>query len=140
ALEAQDDTNAIETETTTELDAIISGLSEIDILEYDLKAIRRAVDADIQTLERMLEMVEIVQHTAETLQRDAKLAQVQQLLGTDLRDQKVLMFSYYHDTAAYVYRALTSDMSWASAWSRPPIIALINGSTRPEQRQNIVQR
>lgn len=140
ALEAQDDTNAIETETTTEVDAIISGLSEIDILEYDLKAIRRAVDADIQTLERMLEMVEIVQHTTETRQRDAKLAQVQQLLGSDLHDQKVLMFSYYHDTAAYVYRALTSDMSWASAWSRPPIVALINGSTRPDQRQNIVQR
>ena len=51
-------------------------------------------------------MVEIVQrHPTETRLRDAKLAEVKRSWATDLHDQKVLMFSYYHDTAAYVYRA-----------------------------------
>jgi SNF2 family DNA or RNA helicase len=140
ALEAQDDTSVIDGETNAEMDAIIAALDEIDTLEYDLKAIRRAVDIDIKTLDRMLEMVERVQHMPDTGQRDAKLAEVQRLLGDDLRDCKTLVFSYYHDTAAYVYRALTEDRAWWANWSRPPVIALINGSTRPEQRERIVRR
>jgi superfamily II DNA or RNA helicase len=140
ALEAQDDTSVIDDETTAEMDAIIAALDEIDTLEYDLKAVRRAVDTDIKTLDRMLEMVELVQHMPDTSQRDAKLAEVQRLLGGELRDRKTLVFSYYHDTAAYVYRALTADMVWAAGWSRPPVIALINGSTRPDQREKIVRR
>ncbi|MEO8393208.1 MAG: helicase-related protein [Chloroflexota bacterium] len=140
ALEAQDDTSAVDVETTAEMDAIIAALDEIDILEYDLKSIRRAVDTDIKTLDRMLEMVELVQHMPDTSQRDAKLAEVQRLLGGELHDQKTLVFSYYHDTAAYVYLQLINDTSWAVGWSRPPVIALINGSTKSDQRERIVRR
>ena len=140
ALEAQEDASAIDGETAAEIDAIVDALSEIDIIDYDLKAVRHAVDTDIKTLERMLEMIELVQHMPDSSQRDAKLAQVASLLGGDLRDRKTLVFSYYHDTAAYVYHALTADMAWAAGWARPPVIALINGSTRPDQREKIVRR
>ncbi len=140
ALEAQEDAGTTDSELTAEMEAIIANLDEIDIREYDLKAIRRAVDTDIKTLERMLDMVELVQQMPDTSQRDAKLAQVQSVLGNELHDSKVLVFSYYHDTAAYVYDQLVEDSAWAESWSRPPVIALINGSTRPEQRENIVRR
>lgn len=140
ALEAPDDASAVDAETMAEIDAIVAALNEIDIREYDLKAIRHAVDMDIKTLERMLELVERVQQMPDTGRRDAKLAEVQRLLGGELRDRKTLVFSYYHDTAAYLYRALTGDMAWAADWSHSPVIALINGSTRPEQRERIVRR
>ena len=88
----------------------------------------------------MLVMLERVQRTADESKRDAKLARVAHLLGGDLHDRKTLVFSYYHDTAAYVYRQLTTDPAWAVGWSRQPVIALINGSTKSDQRERIVRR
>ncbi len=141
ALEAQEDANGDGT-NEAEIDAIIGALDEIDILEYDLRAIRRAVDTDIKTLDRMLEMVETVQRLSDASQQDAKLVEVKRVLGEQLPDgkRKVLVFSYYHDTAEYVYQQLVSDLSWAVGWERPPVIALINGSTRPDQRELLVRR
>jgi len=124
----------------TDADALIDALPEIDSSDYDLKRIRRDLDFDLNTLDRMLIMLERVQRTSDETKRDVKLAQVAHLLGGDLRDRKTLVFSYYHDTAAYVYRQLTSDTNWAAGWSHPPVIALINGSTKSDQRERIVRR
>lgn len=134
ALEA--DADALPADT----DALIDALPEIDSSDYDLKHIRRDLDFDLNTLDQMLVMLERVQRTADESKRDAKLAQVAHLLGGDLHDRKTLVFSYYHDTAAYVYRQLTTDPAWAVGWSRPPVIALINGSTKSDQREHIVRR
>jgi superfamily II DNA/RNA helicase len=38
--------------------------------------------------------------------RDAKLARLKELLSKDLKGKKVLVFSYYKDTARYLYRHL----------------------------------
>jgi len=134
ALEA--DADALPADT----DALIDALPEIDSSDYDLKRIRRDLDFDLNTLDQMLVMLERVQRTSDESKRDAKLAQVAHLLGGDLHDRKTLVFSYYHDTAAYVYRQLTTDPAWAVGWSRPPVIALINGSTKSDQRERIVRR
>lgn len=142
ALEAQEDANGTNGTNADEIEAIVGALDEIDILEYDLRAVRRAVDTDIKTLDRMLEMVETVQRLSDASQQDAKLLEVKRVLGEQLPDgkRKVLVFSYYHDTAEYVYQQLVSDVSWAVGWEHPPVIALINGSTRPDQRELIVRR
>jgi len=134
ALEADADT------LPTDIDALIDTLLEIDSSDYDLKRIRRDLEFDLNTLDRMLVMLERVQRISDATKRDAKLAEVQRLLGGDLHDQKTLVFSYYHDTAVYVYRQLISDTSWAVGWSHPPVIALINGSTKSDQRERIVRR
>jgi len=134
ALEADADT------LPTDIDALIDTLPEIDSSDYDLKRIRRDLEFDLNTLDRMLVMLERVQRISDATKRDAKLAEVQRLLGGDLHDQKTLVFSYYHDTAVYVYRQLISDTSWAVGWSHPPVIALINGSTKSDQRERIVRR
>ncbi|MBI5670656.1 MAG: helicase [Chloroflexi bacterium] len=135
ALEAlQDDT------TQDEIEAIIAELPEVDIREYDLVAIRRELERDMKSLDRILEMVETVQQLGDESKRDAKLAEVKNLLATDLNGQKVLIFSYYRDTAEYVYKALCEDTGWQTAWEHPPVIEAIFGSTDGERRERLVKR
>lgn len=123
-----------------DIDAIIDTLPEADIREYDIRALRRELERDNQTLEAILEMVELAQRLDDERKRDAKLAEVKQLLGGELIGQKVLMFSYYCDTAEYVYNALCADPSWQEAWGRPVVIELIHGGTDGQRREKQVRR
>jgi hypothetical protein len=135
ALEALEDDTA-----TDDIEAIIESLPEADIRDYDLRAIRRELSLDMQTLDAILDMVELVQHLDDEQKRDAKLAEVKRLLSDDLRGRKVLLFSYYRDTARYVYEAIASDPSWQESWSSPPVIEVIHGETDPHRRENLVKR
>ncbi|MBZ0299671.1 MAG: helicase [Anaerolineae bacterium] len=135
ALQALEDDSAQD-----DIDAIIDALPEADIREYDLRAIRRELERDMGALDSILEMVELAQRLDDESKRDTKLAQVKGLLGGDLRGQKVLIFSYYRDTAEYVHRALCDDTAWQSAWERPPVIELIHGGTDGPRRERLVRR
>lgn len=123
-----------------DINAIIEGLPEADIREYDLKALKRELERDMKALDSILEMVELAQRLNDESKRDAKLAQVKGLLGGDLRGRKVLMFSYYRDTAEYVYKALCADGTWQSTWGRPPVIEVIHGGTDGQRRERLVRR
>jgi superfamily II DNA or RNA helicase len=123
-----------------DIDAIIEALPEADIREYDLRAIRRELERDMKALDSILEMVELAQRLDDESKRDAKLVQVKGLLGGELRGQKVLMFSYYRDTAEYVYKALCDDVAWQTAWERPPVIEVIHGGTDGQRREKFVRR
>ena len=135
ALEAMEDDSV-----TDDIDAIIETLPEADIRDYDLRAIRRELSLDMQTLDAILDMVALVQRQAEEQKRDAKLVEVKRLLAEDLRGQKVLIFSYYRDTAQYLYEALSADPDWQESWSMPPVIEVIHGDTDPHRREQIVKR
>lgn len=134
ALEAQED------DQSEDIEAIIADLLEVDVTEYELRSIRRELERDMKALDQILDMVELVQKSADETQRDGKLAEVKAVLGGELADQKVLVFSYYRDTAIYLYEALTRDTGWQAGWSRPPVIEIIHGTTDPANRQSIVQR
>jgi superfamily II DNA or RNA helicase len=135
ALEAmQDDTSE------DEIEAIIAELPEADITEYNLPAIRRELERDMNALDRILEMVETVQQIGDETKRDVKLAEVKTLLANDLHSHKVLIFSYYRDTAEYLYKALLEDISWQETWERPPVIEAIYGKTDPVSREKLVKR
>ncbi|MEL7591656.1 MAG: helicase-related protein, partial [Anaerolineaceae bacterium] len=135
ALEALEDDTA-----TDDIEAIIASLPEADIRDYDLRAIRRELSLDMQTLDAILDMVALVQRLDDEQKRDAKLAEVKRLLSEDLRGRKVLLFSYYRDTARYVYEAIVGDPAWQESWSSPPVIEVIHGETDPHRRENLVKR
>lgn len=135
ALEALEDDTVID-----DIEAIIQSLPEADIRDYDLRAIRRELSRDMKTLDAILDMVELVQRLDDERKRDAKLAEVKQLLAEDLRDQKVLIFSYYRDTAQYVYESIVNDPAWQGQWKTPPTIEVIHGDTDPHRRENLVKR
>jgi len=135
ALEAaEDDSNH------DDIDTIIDQLPELDITAYDLASIRRELERDMKALDRILEDVELVQRIGDETKRDAKLAEVKALLAGDLANRKVLVFSYYRDTALYVYKTLCEDTSWQAAWTQPPVIETIHGTTDPANRESLVRR
>ncbi|MDX2138853.1 MAG: helicase-related protein [Chloroflexota bacterium] len=134
ALEAQGD------EVASDIDALIATLNEADIREYDLKALRRELERDMKALDAILNMIELAQNLNDERKRDAKLTQVKALLGDELRGRKVLIFSYYRDTAEYVYQALCDDDIWQQGWERPPVIATIHGGIDGKLREKLVRR
>ena len=135
ALEALEDDTAAE-----DIQAIIDSLPEADITEYDLRALRRELRQDMSTLDAILDDVALVQRLDDERKRDAKLAEVKRLLADDLRNQKILIFSYYRDTAQYLYDSVVSDPAWQDHWSKPPTIAVIHGNTDAHKRENLVKR
>src|SRR5207302_1042034 len=73
----------------------------VNTADYDLRGIDRAVKHDVKVLTRIWERVKDIKP-----ERDAKLQRLKELLRTDLKGRKVLVFTYYKDTARYLYRHL----------------------------------
>jgi superfamily II DNA or RNA helicase len=62
---------------------------------YDRRKLHRALSEDIDALTEIWDDIRRI-----TIEQDAKLQQLKQLLEYDLRGQKVLIFTYYKDTPA----------------------------------------
>lgn len=132
---------ALEDDTVQDdIDDIITSLPEADIRDYDLNSIRRELERDMRGLDSILEDVERVQRLGDESKRDNKIAEVKTLLGTELRNQKVLIFSYYQDTAQYVYDALITDVGWQQSWDMPPVIETVHGDVDGKRREMLVKR
>ena len=80
---------------------IILQLPEVDKKIYDLEGVKRAVKED-------LEMLVTVKTNLERLDyfQDNKLSQLKRLLLGELKGKKVIIFSYFKDTARYLYHQL----------------------------------
>jgi len=135
ALQALEDDSTLD-----DINAIIETLPEADIRDYDIKALRRELERDMKGLDSILEMVKLAQGLDDERKRDAKLTKVKELLSGELQGRKVLVFSYYRDTAEYVYKALCGDSSWQETWVRPPVIEVIHGGTDGLRREKLVRR
>lgn len=130
----------IEDDTADDIQSLLDQLPEADIREYDLKAIRRELERDMKALDSIRDMIELAQKLEDETKRDSKLAEVKALLANELRGQKVLVFSYYRDTAEYVYKALCEDVSWQEHWESAPVIEAIHGGTTGDKREQFVRR
>src|SRR5690606_11489734 len=135
ALEAQGDDIAAD-----EIDAIVDSLPEADIRDYDVRAIRRELQQDMSTLDKILDTVHLIRTQEDETQRDAKLNEVKLLLAGDLRGQKVLVFSYSQATAQYIFEALRDDPEWQATWDKPPVIEVVHGSVDGHRREILVKR
>ena len=121
------------------LESLIAGLPEVSIADYDLAAVRRAMETDLALLEGMLRRLERLRGTEEA-QRDGKLAAVKErLAGLLAAGHKVLLFTYYQDTARYVYDQLGADGGWRARAGEPEM-GLITGATDAATRTGLVHR
>ncbi|MGV2437206.1 MAG UNVERIFIED_CONTAM: hypothetical protein LVT10_21810 [Anaerolineae bacterium] len=119
---------------------MIDELSDVEIGDYDVREIEREVKRDIQSLENIILKIQLAQQKKEAHLRDAKLVAVKELLANNLAGQKVLIFSYYRDTAQYVYDELCKDHRWSASWEKPPVIEVIHGGTDGNRRERLVKR
>ncbi|MEJ5250753.1 MAG: hypothetical protein HPY54_07260 [Chthonomonadetes bacterium] len=109
-----------------------SRLEDIDTSLYRVENIKADVKHDIESLEALLEKLSLL-----TPEQDEKLQVLKRLLTTQLAGQKVLLFSYFKDTARYLYRHLHGDGEVLRAFNR---IAITDSNISPEERRSIVQR
>ncbi|MDQ4076581.1 MAG: phospholipase D-like domain-containing protein, partial [Chloroflexota bacterium] len=122
------------------IEEIVAELPEVSAEDYDLAAIKQCVEQDIHILQEMLEWLDLVREEAEgQAGHDAKLQEMKQELSGPLHGRKVLIFTYYKDTARYLYDALLRDEAW---WNEAgqPTIELIDGDVDPRDRERRVRR
>jgi superfamily II DNA or RNA helicase len=117
-----------EEEPSEDLQAFLKNLESIDASQYNLHAIQKAVEEDVRKLESLLQELERL-----APQHDAKVNRLANLLTNDLRHEKVLIFSYYKDTAQMLDQELKQRLPHVE-------IALVDSDVPMEERKRIVQR
>lgn len=136
-----DSEDATPTSRASEMDAaadareLIEGLPRLDPSKYDRRALHRALTEDIDALTEIWHDIRNI-----TFLHDAKLERLKQFLETELNGQKVLIFTYYKDTARYLYRGLTEDhnAAWLQAMGQPNI-RRIDSHVKPADRIRSVE-
>jgi hypothetical protein len=126
---------ASEMDAAAEARALIEGLPRLDPARYDRRALHRALTEDIDALTEIWHDIKNM-----TYLHDAKLKRLKQFLETDLKGQKVLIFTYYKDTARYLYRGLTEDhnATWLQMMGQPNI-RRIDSHVKPADRVRSVE-
>jgi superfamily II DNA or RNA helicase len=109
-------------------DEFLESLQPVDPQAYDMNLIEQAVQADVGTLTQLLGDLNRL-----TPADDDKLQTLLAWFRDEGAGTKVLLFSYYQDTARYVYEHLRQQLP-----SRE--IALITGGMPAEQRRDAVRR
>ncbi|MGC9400632.1 MAG: helicase-related protein [Anaerolineae bacterium] len=108
--------------------AVFEALPELDPREYDLTALRDAVQHDVAALQGVWGKIEEI-----TPERDAKLQEIKRLLSEELRGEKVLLFTTYKDTARYLHRELANDVEFLADAGQPRL-ARLDGDVAPVDR------
>ncbi|MDY7004427.1 MAG: helicase-related protein [Cyanobacteriota bacterium] len=128
-----------ETENIT-VDEIISSLNEVDPKQYRIDELKADINSDLQTLKNILQQIKKVVESDRYY--DRKLQAFKELLQSQLVGQKVLVFSYFKDTAKYLYAELLKDEQWLNSMqvNRTINIDLLTGDTKSQQRQEKVKK
>jgi superfamily II DNA or RNA helicase len=92
---------ADEIDINEEAREFLETLGTVDPTTYDLRKLHDAVQHDVDVLSHIWQRVKDIRPD-----KDAKLARLKELLSKELKGKKVLIFSYYKDTARYLYRHL----------------------------------
>ena len=113
----------------------LSSLPELDTAQYDLRGIHQALQHDVDSLSELWRLVSKI-----TPDEDAKLQTLKRLLSTELRGQKVILFTYYRDTARYLYRELGGEQGANfRLQAGDPTIRRMDGGASASERVRLVQ-
>lgn len=122
-------------EAIEEARAVLDELPTLDITQYDLRALRTALTGDIDALTEIWYRIRDIRP-----EQDTKLRKLKQILSGELRGKKVLVFTYYRDTARYLGRQLIDETGAAfRASAGDPNMRRIDGGTSPADRVRVIQ-
>jgi superfamily II DNA or RNA helicase len=116
---------------------VIDLLPRLDPEQYDRRRLHRALAADIDALTAIWHDIRRIGYA-----QDAKFQQLRHLLQTELREKKVLIFSYYKDTVRYLYEGLTAaddSVAWLEAAGQPAI-RRVDSSVKTSDRLRLVEQ
>src|SRR6266516_2961044 len=122
----------------TEARQFIETLPTLNAELYDLKRLHNDLRKDVNALREIWHDIAAI-----TPAEDAKLAKLKALLAGELKGQKVLIFTYYKDTARYLSRQLGSDDPAAAQWKAsagsPRIRRMDSGADARERARLVAQ-
>ncbi len=116
--------------------AFIETLPTLDTARYDLKRLHNDLKKDVTALQEIWQAIAQISPVA-----DAKLARLRELLAGELKGRKVLLFTYYKDTARYLYHELCGTDPVAEEWRQAagqPHIRQMDSGADPKERANLV--
>ncbi len=124
-----------ELDATQEARDLLVALPPLDPTDYDLRRLHEAIQADVETLSVIWDRIRGI-----TPGHDAKLDRLKTLLATELKGRKALVFTYYKDTARYLYQELTAERGadFREAAGRPVIRRMDSGAS-PTERLGLIQ-
>ena len=126
---------AEELDASAEAQAILEGMELIDPSDYDLRKLHEVVQHDIEILTDLWNRVKPI-----TPEEDAKLQKLKELLSGPLHGKKVLIFSYYKDTARYLYRELGGEKGETFRQTiGDPHIRRMDSGAHPKERRHLIQ-
>ena len=124
-----------ELDESAEAQEILEALAPLDTAQYDLRRIHEALQHDVDSLAGLWLLVRDI-----TPNQDAKLWALKDLLMNDLKGQKAIVFTYYRDTARYIYRELNGDQAIPfQSQAGNPLIRRLDGGAPPLQRSRLIQ-
>ena len=124
-----------EMDDSEEAREILDSLAPLDPAQYDLRALHEALQHDVESLSDLWRSVEGIAPN-----QDAKLQSLKDLLSEDLKGQKVILFTYYRDTARYLHRELGGDQGADfRSTAGDPLIRRMDGGASPAERSRTIQ-
>ena len=134
-------TAEIDEQEIVDLNALIESLQPVDPKKYNISELQKQIHHDFTILENITNtLTQIRQGFAQGLgANDKKLESFKNLLTNQLQRQKIIIFSYFKDTAKYLYNELITDKLWLQNMGSPKI-DLITGDTKGKERADKVKR
>lgn len=120
-------------EGSEDLDTWFEALEEADAAHYDIESLRKAVLEDLKALREVVADLEKTHH-------DDKMETLKRLLtSSKLRGKKIVIFSYFRDTARYIYNEFQRDEKFLKKLGHRRI-AIIDSHVKPSERSDLVSR
>jgi superfamily II DNA or RNA helicase/HKD family nuclease len=123
-------------EPSPDISKILDTLPKLNLDEYDIDLLKAKVREDIEVLDGLLTELERL-----TPEQDDKLQTLKKLLAGDLKGKKVVVFSYFKDTARYIYRQLREDKNFQEQANLPvEKMSIVDSDISSEDRLDRIRR
>jgi len=114
-------------------EAFLDSLPRLDVERYDVESLCADTEADLKALQEVLSELE-------KGHRDDKLETLKDLLtSSELAGKKIVLFSYFRDTARYIYQQLKKDTRFLTAFG-PERIAIVDSRVNLKERKDQIVR
>jgi len=126
---------ADELDAREEARELMESLPSLDHTQYDLRRLHQSLQHDVDSLTAVWQMIHNIGPESDT-----KLQLLEDLLAKDLKGRKVIVFSYYRDTARYLYRELTGERG--AEFRRKagdPLIRRMDSGASPKDRNGLIE-
>jgi len=111
-----------------EMEELFQSLPTIDASKYDIALLQRHCEKDISSLKEILDKISQINEAS-----DEKIQRLEELLRGKIRGKKTLIFSYFKDTARYIYRYLRNEF--------PEVrMSIVDSGVKPEERLDRIIR